>query len=163
MNRILKRIIRRDSQGNVMHEHAEITVGDDTSVQTLSVETFQRCESCLRPLKPDEPRGICQICGRGACLSPACSARCSICSRNICGRHKRGVVAGETRLTVCPICLPEAERAAALARELAIESSKAQLLHSSLLDRLPGIGVVRQIAELKLLTKLEKLEDEMRR
>jgi len=163
MRRILKRIIHRDNQGNVIHEHAEVTVDSGTDIAILSVETFQRCESCLRPLKLDEPRGICQICGRGTCVLPSCSARCSVCSRNICGQHKRGVVAGQVRLTVCPICLPEVERAAAIADSLALENAKLQLVQSSLLDRLPGIGIVRQVTELKLLKRLEKLEDEMQR
>ena len=48
MRRILKRIIHRDSQGNVIHEHAEITVDDGTDVEILSVETFQRCEESAK-------------------------------------------------------------------------------------------------------------------
>ena len=66
-------------------------------------------------------------------------------------------MAGQVRLTVCPICLPEVERAAAIADSLALEKAKLQLVQSSLLDRLPGIGIVRQVTELKLLKRLEEL------
>ena len=164
MRRILKRIIKRDSRGVVIHQHDELTVDDGTDIGVLSVETFETCTSCHRPLKPDDPRGMCQICLRQTC---SCGVSCGLCTRNLCGQCRHGVISisGQVklRLTVCPICLPKAKRAAVLANELAIENSKSQLLHSSLLDRLPGIGIVRQVAELKLLKRLEELEGEMRR
>jgi len=160
MRRILRRVVQRDSRGAVIHEYAELTVDTGRDIGVFTVETFQRCESCGRSLKPDDARGICRICRRGIC---SCAVECDLCRASLCHYHSAGIISGQARLTVCPICLPKAERALALARELAIESSKAQLLHSSLLDRLPGIGVVRQLGELKLLGTLDQLKNEMRR
>lgn len=160
MRRILKRVVQRDSQGAVIHEYAELTVDNGRDIGVLGVETLERCESCRRPIKPDDPRGMCQVCGRRTC---SCGVACAVCSRNVCGDCRRGVISAQVRLTVCPICLPKAERVIASAQELAIENAKAQLLHASLLDRLPGIGIVRQVAELKLLRKLDELEEERHR
>ena len=158
MRRILKRFLRQDQFGNVLHDHVEITAEKDNDIGVFSVESFPTCPSCSRPVKPDDSRGRCGICGLGTCI---CQVPCAACSRPLCSNCRRGFVAVRVRATVCPICLPKLERAAALVHSLEMQRQKIQLLQSSLLDRLPGVGIVRQLEEIKLLKQLESLDEEM--
>ncbi|MCX5769260.1 MAG: hypothetical protein NTZ09_03155 [Candidatus Hydrogenedentes bacterium] len=160
MRQILKRIIQRDIRGRVLHAYAELTVENGGNISFLSLDVLDKCDSCARPLKADDARGLCHICG---CQTCSCAVACAVCSRNLCRNCRRGIIGGQIKFTVCPVCLPQAQRCAALAQELAIENARAQLLHSSLLDRLPGIGLVRQLAELQILGKLNELGREMER
>ena len=163
MKRILKRFIKRNDRGEALHEYIEIIA--DNGVDTagvFSVETFKTCDSCHRPLKPNDPRGACQICQRMTC---SCGVTCAVCSRNICGNPqcRFGIAEGQIRLTVCPICYPEVRKSLLAANKFAVQKAKLQLVQSSLLDRLPGIGIVRQLAEISLLKQLDELDKEMRK
>ena len=144
----------------MIQEIVEVTVDDVEGTGVFSVETVQSCQSCLRPLKPDEKRGTCNMCKSVTC---SCSVACEVCSRNLCGECRRGVVEGQFRLTVCPICLPKVERSVKLSQILAIQNLELRVLRSPGTDRLPAIGLVRRVAEFKLLRRLMELEHEIRR
>jgi hypothetical protein len=155
MKRVVKRTIRRDDYGNVIHDHVEIIAqnGDDTNV--LSVETFETCPSCLRPIKPDDPRGLCEFCGMPTCT---CGVACALCSKNLCGRCRRGVLNGADKLTVCTVCKAEVERTVQEARALAAAQEKLKLIQSPLLNNLPGIDALRQLSQIALMRKLNNIE-----
>lgn len=71
--------------------------------------TLIRCQGCHHLVEEvSDLRGRCDYCRtRGCCIH--CETRCQGCSRRLCWACRRGF-AGQTLMTLCPVCLVKVQR-----------------------------------------------------
>lgn len=151
MTHIVKRLRTTDPYGRVLGYTVE-RLSDD-GIGTTGVHrttTVGRCPGCWRPVASVELiTGVCTICARGP-LCQACEATCSVCSRGLCRRCRRGFVWGRTPLVVCPSCYRWLNRRAVHEqREAAKQAAflRAVQLHR---ERMHGLAMRVQAARMGL-------------
>jgi hypothetical protein len=104
MRHILRRHLVRDASGRPISVQSERLTDDGAGRLQMSNErTALLCTGCNRPVvEVAELRGLCHVCGSRECCVH-CSSRCMVCSRQLCGRCRRGFT-GPPPATVCATC-----------------------------------------------------------
>lgn len=111
MTHVTKRTILTDPRGRILTRTVERLyddgVGGTSVVRTTAVA---RCRGCQRPVATAEQvAGHCGWCGQGP-LCTACSVRCGVCARHVCGGCLRGFVWSNRPIAACPGCLRDLHR-----------------------------------------------------
>jgi len=172
MSTILKRFVRTDSYGRPLTattEHLE-DLGNGRLYLNVQ-EVLGICSGCGRPVAdPNDLRGVCHFClSRSCCVH--CETRCAACSRRLCMMCRRGF-AGQSPLTLCPICLSKMEERQRFQDRLleertifegqvVLQRERARVLASGVLNRLPGGRALTTIGQLNVLRKLKHLEQSL--
>jgi len=173
MKKIVKRFLKKDSQGKELYELVEEVLDDDSDNINYNKELrIATCETCSRPIENiNEIRGYCEYCGNESRLCIHCASLCKVCGRTICPRCKRGF---NKDLTCCPDCyeillllkITEDRRAQEkidFERIMTVEKHKLDLLNSKFFDNYPAVEIIRQIAGYQHLRNLQALEKRIRR
>ena len=166
MRRIIKRLLKRDSQGNLhLHSVQELIDDEAGTIAETTATTFKTCGSCARPVENlAELRG-CDRCGALCC--DRCAVACAVCSRHLCPACRRGFA--EKHLTVCAECLSLLnerqerqdrllEEKAAFERLLTVYQEQARIMQYGMFHTYPSGDLLVQLAEVGLVTRLKRLE-----
>lgn len=164
--KIEKRHIKLDELGNIYQVNVEALVDDEQgNITETTVDTQGVCRSCLRPLENPNQIRSCSVCSLPCC--DLCSVACAVCSRRLDRHCVRGFA--EKGIPVCEACLSLLderlrhhdrllEEKVGFERRLAVVREEIRLLQQGVLYPYPGADLLQQLAEVRLMKKLTKLE-----
>ena len=174
MRKILKRVLVRDPSGRPIAQSGE-RFQDDGSGRVIHTahRTLIRCQGCQHLVEDaSDLRGRCDYCRRRGCFIH-CEAKCQGCSRRLCWACRRGF-AGQTLMTLCPVCLVKAQRRQAFldiemrrqavfqrrllaGRELArVQGMRAQIAGSRAMRFLQA-AKIRQAGQIAVMREMNRL------
>lgn len=166
MRRIIKRLFKRDSLGNVHLENVQELVDDEQgTISETTATTFAVCDTCSRPVENIGELRSCDRCGTSGC--DRCAMPCAVCARHLCSQCRRGFP--EQQLTVCPECQSvlndRLEQHDSLVRQkadferlLAVYREQVRIVQHGMFHAYPHGDLLEQLVELGLMKKLIKLE-----
>ena len=173
MRTILKRFVKKDCQGRILTTTSERLVDDGNGrIYLLNSNTFANCPTCNRLITDiSDLKGRCQNCFANVCCSH-CLSQCQLCLRFIGPYCKRGF-AGQTQITVCPVCLNVLNHRQALQdkiaadktnfeRQIIIQRERIKLLQSGVLRQIPGGKTLSTLGQLAVMKRLRQIEQDQK-
>lgn len=144
--RIIRRLLKRDAQGNALYERVEETRAGAQGTETDVEFTFQRCANCRKPLLGTEDvQPNCHYCHTQMCKD--CKQFCEACKRGICYTCRSSFA--PQSVSLCHLCV-SSKRAV---EEILIQL---KLVEAEEID-LPGtLGTIARLAKNHKLHLLQK-------
>ncbi len=145
--RVIKRILKVDSQGRPIRSYVKEIATDPQGNVTTDVEhRFERCPNCGKSILGEEDVEVsCAVCAVQLCKS--CAIRCAGCGVGLCYRHARSFPGHG--LAFCLRCMPMKERYEEALLEL-------ELVKERDID-LPGtLGLLAKMVKNAKLAQLER-------